>query len=392
MRLAKKISDIAFVVWKLIAPSLSEKYQFFDTRMLKANEMAPNFPWKQLVKQKNPYFKKWGFNVSQMDAEYYGAVSGIQADYYVTRSMAVHYIYPYLDRYDFVSAYMDKNKQKALLQLPDKSINVQTTEDVVSNSNGVYFDSQGCEISESAAVEIVVAYGKDTIMKPTVETFGGRGVQKLSAGVEKREILDLFRQYRYDFTIQKMVGQHEIMARFNPTSVNTIRVVTYRKPNRERKILYACVRFGGTGSVMDNVCSGGGFTGVDVATGKLRDRRRYCYLTTEIPMLPASIPNEIPYWEEIKNVALTLHGRLPQLDIVGWDFAISTEGSPVLIEFNPRPGVGLQVAVGPMFSKEDLDELMAHVSKVKSEYVPLGLIQFADRPDRKTVHLKFGGR
>lgn len=378
--------------FSVVAPSLSEKYQYFDTRMLKANEMSPNFPWKKYEKKKNPYFKKWGFDVSQMDAEYYGAVSGIKADHYVTRSMAVHYIYPYLDRYDFVPAYMDKNVQKALLHLPDASIDVQTTEDVVCNSNGVFFDGQGREISENDAVEVLVSYGKDTILKPTVETYGGHGVQKVSAGVTREEIKSLFKKYRYDFTFQKMVEQHEIMARFNSTSVNTIRVVTYRKPNRERKILYACVRFGGAGSVMDNVCSGGGFSGVDIATGRLKDRRRYCYLTTEIPILSDSIPNEIPYWEQLKGVALKLHGRLPQMDIIGWDFAISPDGKPLLIEFNPRPGVGLQVAVGPMFSKEDLDELMEHVSKVKSEYVPLGLIQFADRPDRKTVHLKFGGR
>lgn len=387
-----KLGAMIMRTFSVVAPSLSEKYQYFDTRMLKANEMSPNFPWKKYEKKKNPYFKKWGFEVSQMDAEYYGAVSGIKANHYVTRSMAVHYIYPYLDRYDFVPAYMDKNVQKALLHLPDASIDVQTTEDVVCNSNGVFFDGQGREISENDAVEVLVSYGKDTILKPTVETYGGHGVQKVSAGVTREEIKSLFKKYRYDFTFQKMVEQHEIMARFNPTSVNTIRVVTYRKPNRERKILYACVRFGGAGSVMDNVCSGGGFSGVDIATGKLKDRRRYCYFVMDVPMLSDKVPDEIPCWERVKAAALTLHGRLPQLDIVGWDFSVTPDGEPVLIEFNPRPGVGLQQAVGPMFSKEDLDELMEHVSKVKSEYVPLGLIQFKDRPDRKTVHLKFGGR
>lgn len=391
-KIKNKVSAFVFGFWTKVSPSLSEKYQYFDTRMLRKNEMSSDFPWKKYEKQKNLYFKKWGFDVSQMDAAYYSAVSGVKADHYVTRSMAVHYIYPYLDRYDFVPAYMDKNAQKALLHLPDASIDVQTTEDVVCNSNGVFFDGQGREISENDAVEVLVSYGKDTILKPTVETYGGHGVQKVSAGVTREEIKSLFKKYRYDFTFQKMVEQHEIMARFNPTSVNTIRVVTYRKPNRERKILYACVRFGGEGSVMDNVCSGGGFTGVDIVTGKLKDRRRYCYLTTEIPMLPDAMPNEIPFWNQIKEAALLFHGRLPQLDIIGWDFAVSPEGTPVLIEFNPRPGVGLQVAVGPMFSKEDLDELMEHVSKVKRECVPLGVIQFADRPDRKTVHLKFGGR
>lgn len=383
-------SSIAFKLWKALIPSLSIRYQHFDTRMLKKNEMSPDFPCKEYERKKNPYFKKWGFNVSQLDAAYYGAVSGVKADYYVTRSMAVHYIYPYLDRYDFVPAYMDKNVQKSLLRLPDSSIDVMTTEDVVYNSNGVYYAGDGREISETEAIDILQSYGEATILKPSVETYGGHGVQKVPAGLDAVGYKSLFKQYRKDFIFQRLVQQHPVMSQFNPTSVNTLRVVTYRKPNRERKILYSCVRYGGEGSVMDNVCSGGGFTGIDIETGKLRDRKRYCYLTTSIPALSNSIPNEIPYWKQIKEVALALHGRLPQLDIIGWDFAISPEGKPVLIEFNPRPGVGLQVAVGPMFSKEDLDELMAHVSKVKADYIALGSIHFQDKPDLRTVHLKFG--
>lgn len=108
-------------------------------------------------------------------------------------------------------------------------------------------------------------------------------------------------------------------------------------------------------------------------------------------MLSDRVPNEIPCWEKIKASALALHSRLPQLGIVGWDFTLTPDETPVLIEFNPRPGVGLQQAVGPMFSKEDLDEIMKHVSKVKAEYRPLGILQFKDYPDRKTVHFKFGG-
>lgn len=387
-----KASNFLFKCWTKVAPSLSEKYQRFDTRMFLENEMCPQFPKEKYVKKKNAYFKKWGFDVSQLDAEYYSYVSGIKADHYVTRSMAVHYIYPYLDRYDFLPAYMDKNAQKALLSLPDSEFSILAPEDVIYNSNGVFFMGNGVECSEEVAAEALVAYGEDTILKPTVETYGGHGVILVPKETTKEGYLELIRKYKYDFTFQKLVIQHPVLAQFNPTSVNTIRVVTYRKPNKERKILYACIRFGGEGAVMDNVCSGGGWTGVDLETGKLIDRKRYCYFVMDVPMLSDKVPDEIPCWERVKAAALTLHGRLPQLDIVGWDFSVTPDGEPVLIEFNPRPGVGLQQAVGPMFSKEDLDELMEHVSKVKSEYVPLGLIQFKDRPDRKTVHLKFGGR
>jgi hypothetical protein len=389
-KIKNKLGKIVFKIWKWIAPTMSERYQHFDTRMFLKNEMCKDFEWKKYVGKINPYFKQWGFKVSQLDAEYYSRVSGIKADYYVTRSMAVHYIYPYLDRYDFVPAYMDKNMQKRLLGLPDDEIQVLMPEEVIYNSNGVFFNGIGQELTREAALDTLLAYKQNTILKPSVESYGGHGVQMVSGENNRQEYESLFEKYSRDYTFQKVVTQHPIMAQFNPSSVNTVRVVTYRNFSGKRKVLYACMRFGGEGSVMDNVCSGGGYTGVNIDTGILTDRKRYSYFIMDAPVLPNSIPSSVPCWDKIKTSALALHGRIPQLGIVGWDFTLTPDETPLLIEFNPRPGVGLQQAVGPMFSREDLDEIMCHVSKMNAYYRPLGFVTFQDRPDLRTVHLKFG--
>ncbi len=389
-KIKNKLGKIVFKIWKWIAPTMSERYQHFDTRMFLKNEMCKDFEWKKYVGKINPYFKQWGFKVSQLDAEYYSRVSGIKADYYVTRSMAVHYIYPYLDRYDFVPAYMDKNMQKRLLGLPDDEIQVLMPEEVIYNSNGVFFNGIGQELTREAALDTLLAYKQNTILKPSVESYGGHGVQMVSGENNRQEYESLFEKYSRDYTFQKVVTQHPIMAQFNPSSVNTVRVVTYRNFSGKRKVLYACMRFGGEGSVMDNVCSGGGYTGVNIDTGILTDRKRYSYFIMDAPVLPNSIPSSVPCWDKIKTLALALHGRIPQLGIVGWDFTLTPDETPLLIEFNPRPGVGLQQAVGPMFSREDLDEIMRHVSKMNAYYRPLGFVTFQDRPDLRTVHLKFG--
>lgn len=389
-KIKNKLGKIVFKIWKWIAPTMSERYQHFDTRMFLKNEMCMDFEWKKYVGKINPYFKQWGFKVSQLDAEYYSRVSGIRADHYVTRSMAVHYIYPYLDRYDFVPAYMDKNMQKRLLGLPDDELRVLMPEEVIYNSNGVFFNGKGQELTRKEALDTLLAYKQNTILKPSVETFGGHGVQMVAGETDRQEYETLFEKYSRDYTFQKVVTQHPVMAQFNPSSVNTVRVVTYRNFSGERKVLYACMRFGGEGSVMDNVCSGGGYTGVNVDTGLLTDRKRYSYFIMDAPMLPDHIPSGVPCWDKIKTAALALHRRIPQLGIVGWDFTLTPDETPLLIEFNPRPGVGLQQAVGPMFSKEDLDEIMEHVSKVYARYIPLGVISFKDDPKHRTVHLKFG--
>ena len=92
----------------------------------------------------------------------------------------------------------------------------------------------------------------------------------------------------------------------------------------------------------------------------------------------------------LKEAALALHGRLPHLGIVGWDLCLTPDEKPLLLEFNPRPGVGLQQAVGPMFSREELDEIMERVSKVKADYRPVGVITYPDRPKPLTAQMKFG--
>ena len=385
-----KLGKLLFKIWTWFVPTLSERYQHFDTRMFLKNEMCKEFEWKKYVDKINPYFKQWGFKVSQLDAEYYSRVSGIRADHYVTRSMAVHYIYPYLDRYDFVPAYMDKNMQKRLLGLPDDELQVLMPEEVIYNSNGVFYNSKGQELTREAALDTILAYKQNTILKPSVESYGGHGVQMVSSETNRQEYESLFEKYSRDYTFQKVVIQHPVMAKFNPSSVNTVRVVTYRNFSGKRKILYACMRFGGEGSVMDNVCSGGGYTVVNVDTGLLTDRKRYSYYIMDAPLLPDCIPSGVPCWDKIKTAALALHSKIPQLGIVGWDFTITPDETPLLIEFNPRPGVGLQQAVGPMFNQEDLDEIMRHVSKMNAYYRPLGFVTFQDRPDLRTVHLKFG--
>lgn len=390
-KIKNKIGAAFYRAWEHFSPTMSEHFQAFDLRMFLNNEMDPRFPWKNHVEKKNEYFQKWGFSVSQLDAEYYSHVSGIRANHYVTRSMAVHYIYPFLDRYDFLPAYMDKNAQRLFLRLPDPALDIEIPETVICNNNGIFFDANDNECSEDDALDLLVSNGEDTILKPSVESYGGHGIIKASSNITREEYKLLFDKYRYNYIFQKIIKQHPILAQFNESSVNTIRIVTYRDFNKVCKILYACLRFGGEGSVMDNVCSGGGFTGINIKTGKLLDRKRHTYFQMDSPLLSEQLPNEIPFWNKLVKSVLSLHGRLPQLNIVGWDFTLTPEGKVVLIEFNPRPGVGLQQAVGPMFCKEDLDEIMTHIAKPKASYHPFPVVRFSDFPERKTVLLKFLG-
>ena len=68
--------------------------------------------------------------------------------------------------------------------------------------------------------------------------------------------------------VQDFIYQHRAMSILNPTSVNTIRIISTRW-NQKTCILAAMVRIGVDEQLVDNASSGGTFVGINVAEGTL---------------------------------------------------------------------------------------------------------------------------
>lgn len=62
--------------------------------------------------------------------------------------------------------------------------------------------------------------------------------------------------------------QHEQMGRLNPTSLNTLRILSYRHSD-EILVLYAVVRIGRLGKNIDNETAGGINADIDLASGRI---------------------------------------------------------------------------------------------------------------------------
>ena len=213
-------------------------------------------------------------------------------------------------------------------------------------------------------------------MKPTVHTTWGNGVILLSRENRTADtVRHLFDEYKMDFSFEEKIAQHTDLASFNSTSLNTIRIVTYRKLNGEIKYLYALQRFGGKGAVVDNASAGGSFVALSDDGVVDRTIKKYRCLKTE--KLPDYVVDRIPYFQKIKATALYLHTKLPYLNYIGWDMSITQEGIPVLIEFNSRPAAEIkQISSGPVFSKEDLDEIMPEIVKWKLSFECSPVVSF----------------
>lgn len=150
-----------------------------------------------------------------------------------------------------------------------------------------------------------------------------------------------------DYVIEEFIKQDDIMASFHPTSVNTIRYVTYNNGKDVQK-LFALIRMGVGCNYVDNTCAGGISAVVDLEKGVIiteaasqNGSRYYYHPDTGVKIIGA----EIPKWDDLNNMVEEMSKINSSLKIVGWDFALSEEGW-CLVEANSLPSFfGFQIAL-----------------------------------------------
>jgi len=185
--------------------------------------------------------------------------------------------------------------------------------------------------------------GSEALFAKPVRSSGGMGAIKISRkllmSIQSENLRNLFHHLTSrSYIIQENVIQHPAMSRFNPSSLNTIRIDTFYSYESSAEIISALLRMGHSGSDIDNMMSGGMIIGIDVTSGKLRGNA-----LTKLEhggMIYSKHPESgiefkdsiIPYFSEVKEMACQAANSLAD-ELVGWDIGISTEG-PVLIEGN----------------------------------------------------------
>lgn len=146
--------------------------------------------------------------------------------------------------------------------------------------------------------------------------------------------------------LQVRLVNHPELARFSARALNTIRIVTTRRPGKEPHFLYAVLRLATGDSIVDNAGQQGLLCVVDAATGTLREgcsavpgHRQTKY--PEHPDTGARIQGTtMPFWKEARELALRAHSQLGNVPCIGWDVAVVEDG-PVLVEGNWNPGLRL---------------------------------------------------
>ncbi len=289
-----------------------------------------------------------GMKVPTFWHEYFYSRNGQFSLQYVPTCVYHYKILYHLNFRPFSMAYIDK----CLFDwyFPD----VLRPQTIVRNINGYFYDDKN-SITKQEALERCKDL-QDVVIKPSLVGKWGRGVNLFSTqnGMvsETESVADLLEGYRENFIIQRKVEQHEALSKLNPTSLNTIRVLSYRHGD-EVFVIYAVVRIGRKGKTVDNESAGGINADIDLDNGKIR----FCAYGTPAEKQIMATDNgtvlqgyQLPSIDKVVSKVKELHRRLPYFNLVGWDFGIDKEGNPVMIEWNRAPDLS-QTAHGPAFGE-----------------------------------------
>lgn len=213
------------------------------------------------------------------------------------------------------------------------------------NFNKLFDDKLGrdwLDLKNATFEEFEAFYEKfDTFIAKPVDEACGRGVMKVSHAdySSAKEAYDSLLQSGSTL-LEEYVIQHPVISNIYPCSVNTLRVVTITDDRGEPHILYAFIRIGNGGRVVDNINAGGMAAPIDIESGVINNvafDKDYNYYDVHPYTNNSFIGTEIPFWKEACDLVKEAAGRIPQLRYVGWDVAI-TEKGPTFIEANQHPG------------------------------------------------------
>lgn len=294
---------------------------------------------------KQYWFDLLGIDVPLDWHRYFYKRTGVYSVKFVPTSLYYMELIGRFNEHAMNEAYTDKNIADIILPAEYQP------QFILKNMGGYYYiNNQAVSFHEALQA---CQNLEDVLIKPSLECHGN-GVCKFSVkdgitSIKGKTISHLFEDYKSDFMIQKVVHQHERMSALNPTSVNTLRILTYRS-GMDVLVVYAVIRIGKVGSEIDNETAGGISTKIDME-GKLS---KYAYGAPgndNVEKTDTGIVLEgyqIPSFSEALDLVKEMHLLLPHFNLVGWDIAINTEGKPVIIEFNTWPELS-QSANGPAF-------------------------------------------
>ena len=140
------------------------------------------------------------------------------------------------------------------------------------------------------------------------------------------------------FIFQELILQHEVLKKINYSSINTLRIFTYKNEKNELEILSGFIRIGRKGAIIDNAHAGGILVPFNIKSGKMcaeglqliDNGGGIFYKHPDTGIIFDKL--QIPHYIEVKKIVNEV-SSLFKFPFLGWDVAITPNG-PVIVEVN----------------------------------------------------------
>lgn len=318
----------------------------------RVREIAPkNVLTKEQKKQIRQYYAPYGKVDTWYNNFYYQATGRFCVDY-LPEDLHYCYVDPYFNDWREAGYLDNKCYYNRMFS------GIRQAEEVAVRLNGMWFDGDRKPISRQD-LDGILQGEPEVVVKKAQGSEGGRGV----FFIKGTEFATVERKIRDDIVIQRPLTQHPALAAINPSSVNTIRLISLLTDGKA-KVYSGVLRIGVGGARVDNASSGGITCGI-AWDGKLKKNaynvKGECWQTH--PDTGISFEGyEIPGFQKCVDAVQELHIQIPHFRLVSWDFSVDESGRPVLIEANVHYGQldFHQLNNGPIFGEDTgriLDEV-----------------------------------
>lgn len=243
---------------------------------------------------------------------------------------------------DFTTALIYEDKSQLDIVLRDISTNESNTvPSIIYCTSGLFYNNKHELVSRSEAISLLYNIGK-CVIKPSIDSDSGRGVRVLNIRGDKdiktnESLNSILNSYESNFLVQEYISTHESLKALNPSSVNTIRIITYIC---EGKVFHCplAMRIGANEAEVDNIHAGG------FGIGLKDDGYLNQFAFTEFGEKYSSHPRTkivfsnhcIPGVSDAIKLVERKHQLIPRLTFISWDVTINESGEPLIIEMNTR--------------------------------------------------------
>lgn len=278
-------------------------------------------------------------------------------------------IEPLLNPIRFRGYYADKNMFDKLLESGFHK--VITPKTIIRCINSGLYDEDYNSISDGDVQQFIrKCSSRYLVAKPTINTSSGKNVLFIDREERPVELDLLIRALGNDFIIQEALRQSKFMAQFNESSVNTLRLNTYKSVNTNMAtVINGVIRIGKTGSRVDNLHAGGCLVGIKTDGNLMKFcTDQYGNRFQEFNGINFNSNSfVIPDYDRIKSFAQNVAECIPHQRCLALDIALDKDNNPVLVEYN-NSGFSVwvfQQAVGTVFGSYT-DEVIAYCRERKS--------------------------